>query len=280
MKIEGPKIIAVSSGKGGVGKTNFVANLALLYAGMNKKVVIFDADLGLSNIDVLFGLAPRFNLKHVFLGEKKFKDIIIKGPSGLMIIPASSGVRALTNLTVEQKLRLISEVENFSPECDIFLIDTGAGISDNVLFFCGAAQDVVVIVTPEPTSLADAYALIKILSRDFGGKSFRILVNTARSEKEAHDTFRKLYIVADKFLSISLDYLGYLPFDQHVKDSIIAQRGFITMYPNSGFAKKLSEIGRKLFDAGFEYAEEKASKAKAGAKKIPVQFFKKAFRVD
>ncbi|MBZ0156351.1 MAG: MinD/ParA family protein [Alphaproteobacteria bacterium] len=249
MNMTNPRIIAVSSGKGGVGKTNFVANLALFYASLNKKVLVLDADLGLSNIDVLFGIAPRFNLKHVLMGEKRMKDIIATGPLGIMIFPASSGVRELTGLTESQRLKLLEELDNFDVPFDIFLIDTGAGISDNVLFFCSAAQETVVVVTPEPTSIADAYALIKVLSRDFGEKHFRILVNTARSEKEAFDTFRKLAIVADKFLKLSVDYLGYLPMDQHVKDAIIAQKGFIAMYPNSAFSKKLAGIGKKMLES-------------------------------
>lgn len=244
-----PRIVAVSSGKGGVGKTNFTANLALFYASLNKKVLILDADLGLSNIDVLFGIAPRYNLKHVLLGEKSLREIIVTGPLGIMILPASSGIRELTKLTDTQRLRLISELDNFNLSFDVLLIDTGAGISDNVLFFCSAAQETIVIVTPEPTSLADAYALIKILSRDFTESHFRILVNNARSDKEAFDTFRKLAIVADKFLNLSVDYLGYLPYDQHVKDAIIAQKGFIAMYPNSNFAKKLANIGKKMLES-------------------------------
>lgn len=268
MSTVNPRVIAVSSGKGGVGKTNFVANLALFYASLNKRVLILDADLGLSNIDVIFGIAPRFNLKHVLTGEKRIKDIIVKGPMGIMIFPASSGVRELTGLDNDQRMRLVSELDSLDVPFDIFLIDTGAGIADNVLFFCSAAQETVVVVTPEPTSIADAYALIKVLSRDFGEKHFRILVNTARSEKEAFDTFRKLAIVADKFLRLSVDYLGYLPMDPHVKDAIIAQKGYISMYPNSAFTKKLGVIGRKILDAPLN--EVKGN----------IQFFlKKALRV-
>ncbi|HAK87699.1 MAG: flagellar synthesis regulator FleN [Nitrospirae bacterium GWB2_47_37] len=248
MSANGPRIIAVSSGKGGVGKTNFTANLALFYASLNKKVLILDADLGLSNIDVLFGIAPKYNLKHVLLGEKKIKDIIVTGPLGITILPASSGIRELTKLTDGHRLKLVSELDDFDMAFDVFLIDTGAGISDNVLFFCSAAQETIVVVTPEPTSIADAYALIKVLSRDFGEKNLRIMINTARSEKEAFDTFRKLAIVADKFLNLSIDYLGFLPFEPHVKDAIIAQKGYIAMYPNSAFTKKLAHIGKKLLD--------------------------------
>lgn len=268
MNTTNTRIIAVSSGKGGVGKTNFVANLALFYASLNKKVLIIDADLGLSNVDVLFGIASRLNLKHVLFGDKKIKDVIVKGPMGIMILPASSGIRELANLTDRDKIKLVSELDNFDMDFDVVLIDTGAGISDNVLFFCSAAQETTVVVTPEPTSIADAYALIKLLSRDFGERNFRILVNTARSDKEAFDTFRKLAIVADKFLNISVDYLGFLPLEPHVKDAIIAQKGFITMYPNSHFTKRLAGIGKKILDYPL-------SDTKGG-----IQFFlKKALRV-
>ncbi|HWR89890.1 MAG TPA: MinD/ParA family protein [Dissulfurispiraceae bacterium] len=268
MKQESPRIIAVSSGKGGVGKTNFVANLALLYAGMGKRVLILDADLGLSNIDVLFGIAPRLTLKDVLMGEKSITDVLCTGPGGIMILPAGSGVRELTRLSEEQRLKLVSALDDFDAPFDVFLIDTGAGISDNVLFFCSSAFETVVLVTPEPTSIADAYALIKVLSRDFGEEHFRVLVNTARSEKEAFDTFRRLAIVTDRFLHLSVDYLGYLPHDEHVKDAIMAQKGFIALYPNSAFAKKLGRIGAKLLDTPLNRV------------KGNIQFFlKKALRV-
>jgi len=268
VKTNGPRIIAVSSGKGGVGKTNFVANLALYYAGMNKKVLIMDADLGLSNIDVILGITPRYNLKHVLNGSKTLKEIVAEGPMGIKIIPASSGVRELTRLTDTQRLKLLSELEHFDIPADVILIDTGAGISDNVLFFCSSAQETIVVVTPEPTSIADAYALIKVLSRDFGEKCFRILVNTARSEKEAFDTFRKLALVADRFLSLSIDYLGYLPFEPSVKDAIIAQKGYISIYPNGSFAKKIALVANKLLD-------DPVGEVKGG-----IQFFlKQALRV-
>ncbi len=263
-----PKVIAVSSGKGGVGKTNFVVNLATYISTLKKKVLIIDADLGLANIDVLFGIAPKFNLRHVLLGQKRLMEIIINGPNGIMILPASSGVRELTNLNNFQKIQMLSEINSFELSVDVILIDTGAGISDNVLFFCGSAQETIVIVTSEPTSLADAYALIKILSKDFGKDRFRVLVNMTRSEKEAFSTFRKLAIVADKFLNLSIDYLGYLPYEQHVKDAIIAQKSFISLYPNSPFAKKLYGLGEKIL-------EMKPNDSEGGLQ----FFFKKALRV-
>jgi len=243
-----PIIVAVSSGKGGVGKTNFVANLALYYAGMNKKVLIMDADLGLSNIDVILGITPRYNLKHVLNGSKTLKEIVAEGPMGIQIIPASSGVRELTRLTDTQRLKLLSEIEHFDVPADVILIDTGAGISDNVLFFCSSAQETIVVVTPEPTSIADAYALIKVLSRDFGEKQFSILINMAFSEKESYDTFSKINHVAEKFLETSLGYLGWLPFDLNFRSAIKAQTGFISLYPNSNFTRQLAWVGDKILN--------------------------------
>jgi flagellar biosynthesis protein FlhG len=248
VKTNEPRIIAISSGKGGVGKTNLVGNLALYFAGIGKKTLIIDADLGLSNIDVMLGVTPQFNLKHVLNGSKSLSEIVAEGPMGIKIIPASSGVRELTRLTDSQRLSLLSELDRFEIPVDICLIDTGAGISDNVLFFCSAAQETIVVVTPEPTSIADAYALIKVLSRDFGEKTFRILVNTARSEKEAFDTFRKIAVVTDKFLSLSIDYIGYLPYEAGVKDAIIAQKGYISLFPNSAFAKRIAAVAGKIMD--------------------------------
>jgi len=241
-----PRIIAVSSGKGGVGKTNFVTNIALIFRSMQKRVLLMDADVGLSNIDIMFGIAPKYNIKHVIAGDKTIRDIIVRTSEGIDIIPASSGIRELTQLNIEQKMKIIQELESLDSDYDIFLIDTGAGISDNVTFFCSAAHDNIVIVTPEPTSIADAYALIKVLYKEYGEKNFRIIVNNVKNSSEAKETFRKLSLVAERFLGISLDYLGKLPFDEKIKDAIISQKPYISLYPVSDFSKKLTEIAKKI----------------------------------
>lgn len=245
------KTIAVVSGKGGVGKSVFIINLALLYASIGKRVIVFDTNLGISNIDVLFGIAPKYNIKQVLSERKKLTDIIAKGPLGIDIVPASSGIRALTRLTEEQKEKILSAFEQLEIDYDVILIDTAPGISDNVFFFTNIAQEKLIMVTPEPTSLADAYALIKILSRDFEQQDFRIIINLARSEKEAFDAFRKLQIVSDKFLKVDLKYVGYLPKDDRIIDSVMAQKGFIAMFPNSHFSRKLAVIGKKLLNSPF-----------------------------
>lgn len=246
MKTNIPRIIAVSSGKGGVGKTNFVTNIALIFRTMQKRVLLMDADVGLSNIDIMFGIAPKFNIKHLLSGEKSIKDIIVKISDGIDIIPASSGIRELTQLTLEHKMKIIQELETLDSDYDLFLIDTGAGISENVTFFCSAAHDNIIIVTAEPTSIADAYALIKVLYREYGESNFRIVVNNVRNLSEAKETFRKLSMVAERFLGINLDYLGALPFDEKIKDAIVSQKPFIQLYPTSDFSKKLNEIARQL----------------------------------
>ncbi len=178
------RVISVTSGKGGVGKTCCVVNLAISLAREGKRVLVFDADLGLCNLDVMLGLSPKYNINHVLRGEKQIEDVIVKGPEGIMVIPAASGISELTNLNAEQRLALTSSMEMLDKDVDIMIIDTGAGISNNVMFFNTAAQEIIVVVTPEPTSLTDAYALMKVLMKKHGEKSFKLLVNTARGEKE------------------------------------------------------------------------------------------------
>lgn len=246
MRTKIPRIITVSSGKGGVGKTNFVTNIALVFRSLQRRVLLMDADVGLSNIDIMFGVAPKYNIKHLLSGEKSMKDIIFRAPEGIDIIPASSGIRELTQLSADQKVRIIQELESLDEDYDIFLIDTGAGISDNVVFFCSAAHDNVVIITSEPTSIADAYALIKVLYRDFGEQNFRIVVNSVRNQKEAKETFRKISTVTERFLGLNLDYLGFLPYDGRVKDAILAQKPFIGLFPTSEFSKSLTLIAKEI----------------------------------
>lgn len=248
MKTNVPRIIAVSSGKGGVGKTNFVTNIALIFKSMQKRVLLMDADVGLSNIDIMFGVAPKYNIKHLLLGEKSIKDIIVSSSQGVDIIPASSGIRELTQLTLDQKIKIITELESLDENYDIFLIDTGAGISDNVTFFCAAAHDNVIILNSEPTSIADAYALIKVLHKEYGEKNFRIVINSVKNLKEAKDTFRKISLVSERFLSLSLDYIGALPFEEKIKDAIISQKPYVSLFPTSDFSKKLRDIAKELLN--------------------------------
>lgn len=242
-----PRVICISSGKGGVGKTNVATNLAYALAQKKKKVLLLDADLNLANVDVLLGLTPKFNLHHVFTEEKKLTDVLVKGPGGFWLLPASSGVMELGDLTEDQKLFFLSEMENLGQDIDIMIIDTSAGINNNVIYFNLGAQERIIVLTPEPTSLTDAYALIKVLSSRHAIKKFRILVNIANNEKEALSVYRKLSMVADRFLeTISLDYLGYIPYDQKLPDSVRRQKLISEIYPKSTAAQMINKVATQI----------------------------------
>ncbi len=237
------KIISITSGKGGVGKTNIVCNLAYCFASMGKKVMIMDADLSLGNVSVVLGLAPKYNISNVLYGDKQLKDIIISDKNGILVLPASSGIPELSNLTETQKMTLMSRFGDFLSDIDILLIDTGAGISSNVIYFNLSAGEIMVIVTPEPTSITDAYALIKVMSTKHGQKNFSIILNMAKNEKEAKGIYKHLGIVADKFLKVSLSYGGFILYDENVSKSVIMQKTAMELYPESKSAacfKKLA----------------------------------------
>ena len=240
------RTIAIASGKGGVGKTNITANLAIGLSRLDKKVLIFDADLGLSNIDVILNLAAKYNIKHLFNGEKKLKDLIIDGPSGIKVLPASSGIQELTELDEFQRLRIIEEFESYDDDVDYLLIDTSSGISTNVAFFCMAAQEIIVVTSAEPTAMTDAYALMKVLFTKYQEKNFKILVNNVKDEKEAIEVYGRLSTAAEKFLSISLDYLGYVPCDALLQRAVRQQKALLEIYPDSEAARSLMMIAKKI----------------------------------
>lgn len=242
------RTIAVASGKGGVGKTNITANLAIGLSKLNKNVLILDADLGLSNIDVILNLATKYNIKHLFSGEKKLEDLIVDGPMGIKVLPASSGIQELTALDEFQRLRLIEEFDSYDGDIDYLLIDTSAGISSNVAFFCMAAQETIIVTSAEPTAMTDAYALIKVLFTRYQEKEFKVLVNNVADEKEATDVYRRLSTAADRFLSISLDYLGYVPHDNSVHKAVCQQKALLEAYPGCNASKSLLKISEKIND--------------------------------
>ncbi|MDA8163588.1 MAG: MinD/ParA family protein [Desulfobacteraceae bacterium] len=252
-----PRVICVTSGKGGVGKTNVVVNLAFAMGRLGKKVMVLDGDLNLANVDILLGLTPRYNLHHVLIGEKSLSEILVEGPAGMQILPASSGIMELAGLTESQKLYFMGEMEALSPEVDVLLIDTGAGINDNVVYFNLAAQERVVLLTPEPTSLTDAYALIKVLSGRHDVKRFRILVNHCQDEKEALAVFRKLSLVADRFLdSLSLDFLGYIPYDDKLPRAVRAQRLVSEIHPEAPSSRMFGRLAAQVLAEAPQSADD------------------------
>ncbi len=225
------RAVAVSSGKGGVGKTNLVANLAVAIARKGRRVLVLDADLGLANMDTLLGLHPRATLRHVVHGECSLSDVIVSGPQGIRLVPASSGFEDMTQLDGAERLHLLEEVDRLEEEFDVLLVDTAAGISSNVTFFTTAAQETLVVVTPEPTSLTDAYALIKVLSTRYAEQEFGILVNMAQTTEEADRTFAHISRVATRFLDVSLRYLGHIPYDRELPEAVRRQQAVLELAP-------------------------------------------------
>ncbi len=242
------RVLAITSGKGGVGKTAVTANIAVLLARMNKRVLILDADLGLANIDVVFGLAPGKNLTHFFSEEMELDEILANGPAGIKILPAGSGVQRFTRLDSRQKMRLLEALDSMHNDFDIVLIDTEAGISENVTYFNTAAQEILVVTTPEPTAITDAYALMKLLSSQYHEKHFNLIVNCARNEEEALQVFRKLTMVADRYLDISIDYLGSIPTDRQMVDAIRKQQVIVDLFPTSKISLAFESLARTIAD--------------------------------
>jgi flagellar biosynthesis protein FlhG len=219
------RVLAVTSGKGGVGKTNVVVNLGVRLCGMGHRVLVLDGDLGLGNVDVMVGLSPTRSLADVLAGGHALEDVVVPGPNGIRLIPGGSGVAALTQLGEEGQLRLLSEVARLADPPDFLLIDTGAGIGPNVRFLVGCAQEILVVVTPEPTSVTDAYALMKVMALHHGERRFRLLVNLARSAAEAAEVYRRLALAADRFLGVAVDLAAWVPEDAGVGAAVRAQRG-------------------------------------------------------
>ncbi len=240
------RVIAVASGKGGVGKTNVSVNLATSFAQMGRKVMIMDADLGLANVDVMLGLQPSLNLSHVIKGECTLEEIILDAPGGIKVIPASSGVQNMAELSPAEHAGLIRAFSELNTELDILIVDTAAGISDGVVSFAKAAQELIVVVCDEPASITDAYALIKLLNRDHGMRRFRVLANMAHSEKEGRELFAKLVKVTDRFLDeVVLDFLGSIPYDENLRKAVKKQRPVVDVYPGCKASLAFKEIAKR-----------------------------------
>ncbi|WP_448213084.1 MinD/ParA family protein [Colwellia sp. MEBiC06753] len=240
------KVIAVSGGKGGVGKTNVSLNTAIALAKQGKKVLVLDADLGLANVDVMLGLRVQKNISHVLSGDCELDDIIIEGPCGIKIIPATSGTQSMVDLTPSEHAGLIRAFSDMQTDFDVLIVDTAAGISDMVLSFSRAAQNVMLVVCDEPTSITDCYALMKLLSRDHGVFKFKVVANMVRSIKEGQQLFAKLTKVTDRFLDVAIELVAIVPFDENIRKSVRKQQAIVEAFPESPAAKAFTELATKV----------------------------------
>jgi len=240
------QVIAVTSGKGGVGKTNVSVNLAVALATEGKQVMLLDGDLGLANVDVLLGLQPTHNLSHVIEGQCSLEDTILSGPAGVMVIPASSGKRRMAELTPVENAGLVHAFSELKRPLDVLIVDTAAGIADSVITFSQASQEVVVVVTNDPSSLTDAYALIKVLNRDHGVKRVHVLANMVASGNEARELFDNLRRVAERFLDVTLDFMGMVPADDWLRRAVRRQRSVVDAYPNCPSSHAFKTLAKKI----------------------------------
>ncbi len=236
------RIISVTGGKGGIGKTTLAVNLAIRFARQNKKVLLFDTDLGLANVDVLLGLAPRRTVQDVLAGHCRLAEACVQGPHGLRIVPAASGIQAMAELAPGDAARLIHEFSTLTDEIDIMLIDTAAGISNQVMDFTHATQDVLVVLCNDPASLMDSYAVIKILYQKYGRKRFGVLVNKVKHAHEGFDVFGRFQQATARFLPVSMHYMGAIPQDDCIALAARERIPFVDSYHDSAAAKAIGQL--------------------------------------
>lgn len=240
------RVFAVTSGKGGVGKTNVSVNIGTALSEFGHSVALFDADMGLANVDVLLGIYPRFNFSHVLKGEKSLDQVMITGPSGLMVVPGASGIQKMSELSPVEQAAVIRSFSEINQDIDILIVDTAAGISSSVVNFAKACQEVVVVVCDEPTSLTDAYAFIKLLNRDHGLFRFQVLTNMISSAEQGQSLFTKLCRVTDRYLDVNLNFFGWVPEDDYLRKSVQKQAPVVQAYAHSPSAQAFRNLARKV----------------------------------
>jgi flagellar biosynthesis protein FlhG len=248
-KNNGPtKMIAVTSGKGGVGKSNMVINLGIALAELRRRVLIVDVDLGLANIEALLGIASDYNVQHVIDGLKRLEDIMVTGPAGVRIIPGSSGMSKLADLTSKKRQQFIEHFSSLQGSLDMILVDTMAGISRNVVGFAVAADEVLLVTTPEPTAVLDAYATIKTIFERQPNASIRLVVNMVKNERQAKQVAQRIETAVKRFQNRRVRTIGCVPHDQHLCEAVMKKRALMQLYPNSPAAKSVRELAAKLVD--------------------------------
>lgn len=244
------RVITVTSGKGGVGKSNVSVNLAIQLGKMGKKVIILDADFGLANVEVMLGIRPKYNLADLMFGGKSVRDIISPGPENIGFISGGSGMRELTNLDKGQIQKIVNMMYELDSLADVIIIDTGAGISDSVIDLILASSEILLVATPEPTSITDAYALLKTLCRnpdfDIATANVKMIANRTQNYQEGRELYVKLNSVVDRFLNMKMDYLGAIPFDQNLTRAVMKQQPVSLAFPKATSSKAIMEIALSL----------------------------------
>ncbi len=238
------RVIAVTSGKGGVGKTNISVNLGVALAKFGRRVALLDADMGLANVDILLGLSPAYNLSHVLNGEKTLAEVMLIGPAGLKVIPASSGLQHMSELSNIEQAGVIRAFSDIGDDLDVLIVDTAAGISGSVVNFARASQEILVVVCDEPTSLTDAYAYIKLLNRDYGLNRFHIVANMVQSARHGQALFTKLTKVTDRYLDVNLQFAGMIPMDELLRKSVQKQTPVVEAFPDCPAAQAFKNFAR------------------------------------
>ncbi|WP_240732594.1 MinD/ParA family protein [Dyella terrae] len=236
------RAITVAGGKGGVGKSTVAVNLGMSLAMAGRDVMLLDADMGLANVDVLLGLSPSRHIGHLLDGTCGLKDLLLPAPHGLKVIPAGSGARRLAQMGTGEHAAVIRAFDELQDPPEYLLVDTAAGVSDNVVMFAAAADDVVLVVCDEPASLTDAYALTKVLSRDFRVRRFHVVANMVRHAGEARALYDKLARVCDRFLDVALDFMGTVPYDEHLRQAIRRQSAVVDMWPASRASRGFKQL--------------------------------------
>ncbi|WP_349431687.1 MinD/ParA family protein [Methylomarinum sp. Ch1-1] len=240
------RVIAVTSGKGGVGKTNLSVNMGVALAKMGRRVALLDADMGLANVDILLGLSPKFNLSHVLKGEKTLNEIMLTAPGGLRVIPGASGIQHMSELSTIEQAGVIRAFSEIDKELDVLIVDTAAGISASVVNFARACQEIIVVVCDEPTSLTDAYAYIKLLNRDYGLNNFHVITNMVQSFQHGQNLFTKLTKVTDRYLDVNLQFVGAIPMDDYLRKSVQKQSPVVDVFPQSKAALAFKNLARRV----------------------------------
>ena len=253
INVSNARIITVTSGKGGVGKSSTAINLALQFRRQGKRVIIFDADFGLANIEVMFGVIPKYTLADLMFKGKEIKDILTEGPEGVLFVSGGSGIARLVNLDNEKVKRLVYKMSEHERQADVIVIDTGAGISPSVLEFVAASPEVLLVTTPEPTSITDSYALLKALAMipgyDRNSSKIKVITNKVTSQSESRNIFEKLSVVVNRFLHLNLEYLGEVPQDNAITKAIMKQKPVSLAYPSSSSSNAFARIRERL-DSG------------------------------